>query len=186
MKKQSSMPLLNKQEIAEIFSSSFLYENKSFFVIDKETSSYDTKRSSKNFIEEASYVRSKFQSGHTIIVKNLESYNTKIRKKCAELGPDVDVHMYLVSEIGDSSFLFHKDDRDVLIHMLYGEKDFFFRMDSSLHETSTKLGPCEELFIPQGQQHKALPKGSSCLLSFGIKKNIDYFVPGGVLEIDLE
>lgn len=181
---QKCSPLLTKAEIAEIFSSSYLFEKKSFFILEKETLTYNTERKSETFVQEASEVRSAFLNGHTIIVKNLEQFNSKIRNKASEIGRNVDVHMYLVHENGKSSFPFHTDDREVLIHMLYGKKKFFLKNNAKISEFLLEAG--DQLSIAKGQEHQAIPMGASCLLSFGVAGDESYFVPGSICEDDLK
>ncbi len=183
MKPQKSSPLLNKKEISEVFSSSYLYEKKSFYTIEKSSQTYDTQRVTDNFIEEAKHIRSAFQDGQTIIVKNLEFYSKKIRQRCAELGTDVDVHMYLSPNSQSPSFPFHTDDRTVLLHILYGKRAFYLKNQKTISKHVLESG--DELLIPLGLEHKAESMGPSCLLSFGIKNRLEYFVPGGLEEEDL-
>lgn len=179
------MSLLSKKDIEDIFSSSFFYENECLYIIDKETKTYQTDKAYKNFLEYAGAVRRAFLSGHTIIVKNLEKYNSAIQKKCFELGENVDVHMYLVPPEGTSSFDYHVDDRDVWVHMVYGKKEFHIREPNN--EKVTHLSPGDFLFISKGTEHKAVPHGASCLLSFGIApKPLTYKIPSGITVGDLE
>ncbi len=183
MKKHQYTPLLTDLEIESIFADGPLYERGSFFVVDKETASYDTLKAERNFFQEAAETREAFLSGHTIIIKNLESFNLNIRLKAASLGPKVDVHMYLVPPGGTSSFPFHTDERDVLVKIVYGEKTFVLQEAGG--ERSYHLATNDELFIPKGIYHKAIPSGPSCLLSFGIEKPIHYNVTGGIRAGDL-
>jgi len=80
------------------------------------------------------------------------------------------LHLYLVPENGESSFNYHSDDRDVLVHLVYGRKQFFIK-DSKGEERSVLLEAEDELSIPKGTLHKAIPRGASCLLSFGIESS---------------
>ncbi len=179
------MPLLSKAEIADIFSSSYFYENKCIYIIDKITKTYQTDKNYNSLLDYADSIRQAYLTGHTIIVKNLEKFNSDIVKKCAELGVDVDVHMYLVPQNGASSFEYHFDDRDVWVYMVYGEKEFYVRQLSGEKATYLKMG--ESLFIPKGDEHKAIPHGASCLLSFGISSGVvDYKIPVGINMLDLE
>jgi mannose-6-phosphate isomerase-like protein (cupin superfamily) len=177
------MLLLTKKEIENIFNDGFLYENNSFFVIDKNKKEYNTNLVFETYLETASYIRKYFLEGHTIVVKNLENYNKNIRHRCADLGRDVDVHMYLVPTNGEDSFNFHTDDREVIIEMIYGKKDFIFRNKETLQHHSLREG--DTLKIPLGVEHKAVPKGSSCLLSFGINTREYYSIYGGIRNSDL-
>jgi ribosomal protein L16 Arg81 hydroxylase len=177
------MHLLNKKEIEEIFNDGYLYECNSFFHIDKIRKECDSNLKFDNYLDYASSIRNKFLSGHTIIVINLENFNQAIREISAKLGRDVDVHMYLVPENGGDAFDFHVDDRDVYIHMIYGNKKFLLKEDNTIKEYNLSEG--SELFIKKGVEHKAIPQGPSCLLSFGVNTREYYSVWGGITGNDL-
>lgn len=181
MKTQKYLPLLSTLEISQIFEDGLLYEQNSFFVISKKSLTYDTQRTSNNFLEEAQYIRSSFLNGHTVVVKNLENYSKAIKTKCIELGGNVDVHLYLGVSDKALSFPFHKDDRDVLVHLLYGEKVFYF----SPEDKQILLKKGGELFIGKGQLHRAKPRMATCLLSFGIAERLTYPILGGIQVSDL-
>ena len=119
--------LLNPEEIIQIFSCGELYDKASFYFIEKDTETYKVDRDKSNFLLESEFIYQKYKDGHTIIVKNLKNYNKTIRKKCAELGKDVDVHMYLVPPNGTDSFPYHRDERDVVVHLVHGEKIFYIK-----------------------------------------------------------
>jgi len=176
-------PFLSKMEISDIFNDSDLLERNSFFIIDKNTKEYNTIPEKITYIETAIGIREAYLTGHTIIVKNLEKYNEKIRKACAVLGRDVDVHMYLVPPNGKDSFDFHVDDRDVYVQMVYGEKEFIFKKNDI--KESHYLNEGDILHIPFGTIHKAIPRSKSCLLSFGINPKYYYNVFGGIKVSDL-
>lgn len=186
MTKQKYTSLLKLEEIIQIFQTGYLYELGSFHFIEKENSaSYDVNRDKSHFLEESKLIYNKYQNGHTIIVKNLEYFNEEIRIKAAQMGPKTDVHMYLVPPNGDTSFAYHQDTRDVLVHMVYGEKIFYIK-DANTHlETKYHLSSGKELFLPMAHWHKAIPVGASCLLSFGKEKlPIHYDVPTQFNELD--
>jgi ribosomal protein L16 Arg81 hydroxylase len=185
--RRAHAPIISPDEVAALFASGELHQSRSFFIIEKDTGTYDTRRVQENFIAEAQAVAEAFRSGSSIIVKNLEHRTAAIRRRCAELGPRVDVHLYLVPPAGGSSFDFHTDDRDVLVHLAYGRKRFVTREQGpeGVREQSFELAAGDELFIPQGVLHRAIPQGASCLLSFGIPRDEDYPVPGGITVLDL-
>jgi mannose-6-phosphate isomerase-like protein (cupin superfamily) len=183
MKKQKCLHLLSKNDIEDIFKDAKLYENKSFFVIDSITKEYDTNISFDSLSEYSKRIRESFKRGCTIIVKNLEMYNQEIRSHCAKIGKNVDVHMYLVPPNGKQSFNFHQDDREVKVHIVYGSKTFILKNNDK--EKSYLLESGQFLDIPKGTIHKAIPNGSSCLLSFGFEKEVSYQVPFGITKEDL-
>jgi hypothetical protein len=183
MNQQGFMPLLSKLEISQIFNDGHLLELGSFHVIDKVTKTYDINRKRGSFLEEAAFIRTAYQDGHTIIVKNLEHYNEQIRRQSVNLGRDVSVHLYLVPPKGSDSFDFHIDDTDVWLKMLYGEKKVFCKTASGVEEHHLKSE--DELFIKKGVFHKAEPMGASCMLSFGYNGKVFYQVSGGITLEDL-
>ena len=153
----------------------------SFHYIENDLT-YDKNRQEESFIEESKLLYKKYSEGHTIIVKNLEHFNENIRKKAAELGPYVDVHMYLTPKSAEASFPYHTDKRDVLIHMIYGEKTFALKKENE--EEMHALKANDELFLPKQYAHKAIPNGASCLLSFGMKELNNYSIPTEFSEND--
>ncbi|WP_127714889.1 hypothetical protein [Halobacteriovorax sp. HLS] len=183
MKTLECSPLLSSDDIEKIFKSSHLFSLNSFYTIDPTTRTYDANIKFESYIEYSTFIRKSFLAGETIIVKNLENFTPKIRMRCSELSSNVDVHMYLVPPEGRSSFQYHIDDRDVEIEMIYGEKDFFIKENE--REKVVTLKKSDRLTIPKGTFHKAVPKGPSCLLSFGILEPINYDIPGGITQEDL-
>ena len=183
MKKLKFTTLLSQDDLVNIFCQGYLYEMNSFHVIEKPTKTYDTFRSRGSFLDESKFIYSKFKSGHTIIVKNIEYLNDNIKDICYELGPHTNVHLYLVPKNGVTSFEFHQDNRDVLICMVYGRKIFYLKDDKNL-TTEYHLGPGDQLSIKKGVWHKAQPIGGSCLLSFGTEPIEDYAVPSSFCKDD--
>jgi|GEM_PF-3460042 len=178
------MSLLNLQEMSQIFQDWRLYDKKSFHVIEPGTLTYDVDRPRLTHAKEAKFIRDSFLDGKTIIIKNLESFNEKIREKSASLGHDVDVHMYLTKDNTSLSFPFHQDDKDVRIVMLYGSKKFILKQKDQLIEYVLKAG--DELPIPKGVEHRAVSLGASCHLSFGFEPFLKMSVPQGLVESDLK
>lgn len=163
------MPLLTDEELENIFHSYALHEKNSFFIIDKETKEYQTNRHRESFVDDAQFIKEQYESGHTIVVKNMEYFNASIQEAAEELGPGTDVHLYLTPTDGDS-FGYHVDDRNVWVRVLKGIKIFalkFTGMTSliKLHEGNT-------LYIPMDLYHKADTIGPSVLLSFGVLPTI--------------
>ncbi len=182
MKTQNFYSLLKPEDILNILSSGKLFEKASFHYIEKESKTYDQKRDKSNFLSEANLIYEKYKTGHTIIIKNLEGFNLNIRKRAAQLGANVDVHMYLVPPSGESSFPFHQDEKDVVIHMVYGEKTFILKNEEV--EKSIHLQAGDELKISKDTWHRAIPQGASCLLSFGIPREINYEIPTPFIKTD--
>lgn len=178
------MHLLHPSDLESIFSSYFLLNQNSFYVIDPKTKTYQTDMRFTSLVEYANYIKRRYIDGRTIIVKNLENYNEAIKIQSLKYGIEVDVHMYLVPPNGGDSFDFHTDERDVNVFMVYGEKVFEIKRNNEVLKYHIKAG--ESLFIKKGEEHRASsPAGASCLLSFGTLLREDYFVPGGLDQRDL-
>lgn len=178
------MPLLSPKDIETIFSSGYLYEKASFFIIDRSTKTYRTDFHGESFQQRATALKEAYLSGHTIIVKNLEDFNSKIFAKVLELGRGTDVHMYLTPRDGGISFDFHVDDCDVLLKVIFGEKIFEIKSHNEI-VTRHILGIGDEFFLKGGTVHRAIASGVSCLLSFGSGKILDYKIPGSIDLKDL-
>ena len=180
---RSTCSLIDPLEIGRIFESGLLYASRSFFVIDPGTRTYRTDARYPNLLDEARALTQAFKEGAALIVKNLEGFTPRIRRRCSDLGPSVDVHLYLTPPKGGASFELHADERDVLVHLAYGSKTFITREGEE--DTTWLLGPGDELWIPKGVLHMAIPEGPSALLSFGIPRRVDYPIPGGLRPEDL-
>ena len=173
LKIQNNSPLLSDKEIEQLFFNYDLHQKKSYYVINKEHKGYETDRPIKNFMDDARYLKEKYESGHTIVIKNMEHFNASIQEAAKELGEGTDVHLYLAPEGGDS-FGWHTDDRKVWIKMERGSK--IFATESWANETKMiqyiKLHQGNCLVIHKGQRHVADPIGPSVLLSFGVADSI--------------
>lgn len=174
MMKPKFSPLFNTKLIEAIFSSSVLYEKKSFYVIENQ--GYDERCEFDSFSAEVMYLKKSYDAGKAIIVKNLENFDETISKRALDLGPHTDVHLYITPNEKAESFPFHTDDRDVVVHLLYGHKKFELKEGDNI--TAYELNPGDELVISKGTEHRAIPMGASALLSFGTLVN--YYVPGGM------
>ena len=192
------LPLLTKIEVENIFQRGELYEKHSFYFIEKGSKTYNTEIRFESFVHYACEIRNNFLKHQTILVKNLEKFNEKIYLESQKLGENVDVHMYLAPEEGSDSFDFHQDFKDVLIVLIYGEKEFHLVEGKKTNVYHLSAG--DKLFIKRGIFHKAISRGRSCLLSFGYQKDsaciesvafkpfchIDsYFIPMGIKMSDL-
>lgn len=157
---------LDKSDIAKILSDSFFYLNGLIFVLDKGKNGYDLDITNQPIVKYQEEVQRSFRNGKTLVIKGLENYNENISRYARELGVGTDVHMYLVPKNGDHAFGFHTDEREVLIHGLYGEKDFEIIREGVTLPYSIKFN--FGVVIKCGEQHRAIPKGESAILSFGI------------------
>jgi mannose-6-phosphate isomerase-like protein (cupin superfamily) len=108
-----------------------------------------------------------YNSGHTIVIKDLENWNTKIKDKCNFFKVSTNVHLYLSPAAG-TAFDWHTDDRDVFVFMQKGSKKFEVEeIDGTISNYLLTEGT--SLFIPYGAKHKASPTGNSSVhLSFGV------------------
>lgn len=168
-------PPIAPLDIQKILTNSRLLDLKSFHVIESGTyDEYGVEH--ETHIDEIQRILNAMKEKKTIIVKNMESYNIQIMRAAKSLGEDTNVHMYLTPE-GGESFPPHRDDRNVLIEMLWGKKDFLIYNEPMNDGTYAALNPVslekgESLFLPRLYQHKAKPITASCLLSFGVSTDI--------------
>lgn len=160
---------LTKPDISAILSESFFYLNGLVFVLDKGYNGYNLDIVNQPAIKYQEEVQKSYGEGKTIVIKGLENYNDAISKYARSLGIGTDVHMYLVPENGDHAFGFHTDEREVVIHGVYGEKDFEIIREGIILPYSTKfdLG----IVVKCGEEHRAIPRGESAILSFGVPMN---------------
>jgi hypothetical protein len=170
LKIQNNGSLLTKDEIKSIFFDYNLYLSKSFYIIDKNKKEYNEDNHSPDFQTHIRKLQEASDQGRTIVVKNMEFFNSEIQEAAEELGAGTDCHLYLVSkkEEGDS-FDWHTDDRPVWVKMIFGEK--LFSVKSQIGETNSidyyKLKDANSLYIGL-KEHKATPIGPSAMLSFGL------------------
>lgn len=175
LKIQKSICLLKKEEIDNLFYNYELFEKNSFYIIDKDRKEYNENNRAPDFQTHIETLQKASSSGHTIVVKNMESFNQEIKEAAEELGAGTDVHLYLVfSEEGGDSFNWHVDDKAVWVKMLYGQK--MFGIKSQANETLNidfiKLRENQCLYIGL-KEHRATPMGPSAMLSFGLPNQAD-------------
>lgn len=175
LKIQKSGSLLTKDEINSIFFDYDLYLSNSFYVIDKIRKEYNEDNRAPDFKTHVELLQKASREGHTIVVKNMERFNSEIQEAAEELGVGTDCHLYLVfDENGGDSFNWHIDDRPVWVKMLYGQK--IFAIKSQANETifvdMIKLKENQCLYIGL-QEHMATPMGPSAMLSFGLPNPVD-------------
>lgn len=159
--------LLAPGELAQILRNAYLHDLGSFYVVEKDGTYLDDERFT--FGDPAYKVvqlQHRFELGHTLLIKNLEHWNSAIVAECRRLGGAVNVHLY-ASPAGGSAFDWHADDRDVYIYMQQGHKTFQLRTAAGEIETLV-VAPGQRLFIPYGVQHRAFAQEvPSVHLSFG-------------------
>lgn len=166
---------MTRDEVANIIYNYDLFLSNSFYVIDQVTKEYNENNRPSDFKSHLEILQKASSEGRTIVVKNMENFNQKIKEAAEQLGSGTDVHLYIVTnkEAGDS-FNWHVDDREVWVKMLYGEK--LFAIKSQANETSfidfTKLKNNQCLYIGS-KEHKATPVGVSAMLSFGLPNQED-------------
>lgn len=159
---KDSLCQISIEEINSILTNSNLIEKSSFHVVRKGV--YENYDCSNNHISEIQRVSEALSTGHTVIVKGLEMWGGAITKACNTLGNQVTAHMY-ISPPNGTGFNFHKDDTDVYVVMLYGNKTFDF-----YDQPSRVIGSSEAIYIPKELAHRAKSIGWSCHISFGVPK----------------
>jgi hypothetical protein len=177
------MPILTRKEVADLFSTSYFYENQLIYAIDPRTRTYQVDKNFSNLIDYAKFIRESYLSGLTIILKGLEVYSPQVALAAAKIGAGVNAHMYLTRSADSVSFDFHEDDRDVLIHMLYGEKVFELKRSDGVEKVIVDSE--KPLFIPKGCFHRAQALGETGMISFGRENLAEYPIAGGLDVVDL-
>lgn len=162
--------LIELSEINQMFDSDYLHSENSFNIVERDgTYSDDIRYGYGAEIHVIAKLKKKYASGSTLLIKNLENWNSAIQRRIVELGGNGDVHLYLTPKSG-TAFGFHQDRCDVYIHMIDGSKTFFF-LDDENQETHVTIKTGECLFIPKGLLHRAESNlERSIHLSFGMWK----------------
>lgn len=172
---QESTPLLSDDEINNIFYDYDLYLSNSFYIIDKARKEYDENYRASDFKTHLEVLQKASSEGYTIVVKNMETYNSKIQKAANELGIGTDVHLYLVfNKEGGDSFDWHVDDRAVWVKMISGQKIFSLRTQANetVFINMIKLKKNQSLYIGFNE-HRATQMGPSAMLSFGLPNQVN-------------
>lgn len=159
--------LLTKQDVDDILNSSYFYETNKISIVEEK--GYDTDPKDIPYVEFMKQVKAAYDSGKTIVVKGLENYNEKIASYCRWLGVGVDAHMYVTPRDG-TTFGWHRDDTDVIVQRVYGDKKLLIQRDG--FELPYEISDLHGIFIRQGELHKAIPIGESCIISVGIPMNV--------------
>ena len=160
---------LTKSDIGRMLSESHLYLQGLVFVLDRNKNGYDLNITNQSVVKYQEEVIRSYREGKTLVIKGLENYNDAISQYARNLGVGTDVHMYLVPRDGNHAFGFHTDEREVVIHGVFGEKDFEVIREGVTLPYSTKFN--FGIVIKCGEQHRAIPKGESAILSFGVPMN---------------
>lgn len=155
---------MSKEEINNALTSKSLLNDFRHTIIDQEKT--EPLDHANTHIEEITKLKEAYHNGKTIVVKGMESWNSKIMDLIKYIGvPSIDAHMY-VSPTDGTSYDWHTDDRSVIIKMLYGKKKF--EVKNGGKEEQYILEPEECLYIEKGVLHRANTIGPSVHLSFGI------------------
>lgn len=174
---------LSLKEISLVFRDRYLLEKESFFVIDKDTGAIDSSIYMSDYKLEAGALKKAINNKNTVLIKNLENLNQKIKKVCDFFSSSTSVHMYVTPD-GGCSFPMHKDDRHIFIRMLYGSKIIICVENNN--EVPYMLNSGDWMHIPFGIDHRAVNCGPSISISFGIIESESKYVNLGIEEIDLK
>lgn len=151
-------------EINSILTNSNLIEKSLFYVVRNGV--YENYERSNNHLSEIQRINQALATKHTVIVKGLEMWGGAITDACNFLGPQTTAHMY-ISPPNGTGFSFHKDDTDVYVAMLYGNKTFEFENHPL---ASYLMSPGSVIFIDKDIAHRAKSVNWSCHVSFGVPK----------------
>lgn len=162
-----SPTFLNRGDLKLILGQAHWYLSGLIYAIDDH--GYDLEVVNQPVIEYQRQMIDAFNSGKSLVIKGLDNYNKEIADYARSLGYGVDVHLYIVPESGGTAFGMHTDERDVVIHGVYGEKDYEIIRNGVTLTYHMKYN--QGLLIRCGERHRAVVKGPSAVLSFGIPEN---------------
>lgn len=159
---------ISREEAKMALANEYLHDQHSHFVVSAEGEYDDTRAFIYGTIpERIAHLSNCYKEGKTIVVKEMENWNEKIIEQCKLLPRYTDVHMYF-SPAGATGFGWHTDDKDVHVHMQYGEKHFEVEEpDGTISKYLLKAG--DVLYIPYGARHRAYAGDRpSVHLGFGV------------------
>jgi hypothetical protein len=165
---EASAELITSEDVSNMLRNIYLHDIHSHFIVTPDGTYDDTLSMSTGVIPgQVERLEKAHHEGCTIVIKDLENWNEKIKKRCAEFTEPTNVHLYL-SPANGSGFGWHTDDRDVYVHGQIGEKSFLVKEpDGKISEYKITKG--DVLYIPYGAKHQALPtEVASVHLSFGV------------------
>lgn len=160
--------VINSDDVRDMIRNTYLHDQQSLYIVTSEGNYEDSKFFHFGIIpDRIKKIEKAYNSGHTIIIKELENWNEAIQKRCNEFENATNVHLYQTPQNG-TGFGWHTDDRDVYIYMQIGEKCFEVEEpDQTIKRYELKPG--SRLFIPYGAKHRALPTlAPSVHLGFGV------------------
>lgn len=162
-----SQPFNNdKEQVKRIIFNQFLLDKRSHFVVER-TGIVEERAHAATHIEEVARINNAYRNEYkTIKIENLENFNEELSHLCDLFGEGTDLHMF-ISPVRGTAFPDHKDDRDVWIYCVYGNKRFY------INGVPTILEAGDLLHIPKGTTHRAETDGPSCILSFGVWSGYD-------------
>lgn len=160
--------LMQGDDILNMLRNEYLHDMHSHFIVTGEGKYDDTRNFEYGMIpDRIKRLEEAYSAGHTIVIKEIETWNEKIIQKCASFSAPTNVHLYL-SPPNATGFGWHTDDRDVFVIVQKGEKLFEIEEpDLSISTYRVKEGSI--LFIPYGARHRAAAEEiASIHLSFGV------------------
>ncbi|MCM2349477.1 MAG: cupin domain-containing protein [Bacteriovoracaceae bacterium] len=178
--------LMEDGDILNMLRNEYLHDMHSHFIVTGEGTYDDTRCFEYGIVpERIKRLEEAYQAGHTIVIKEIETWNEKIIKKCASFSAPTNVHLYL-SPARATGFGWHTDDRDVYVLIQKGEKLFEVEEpDLSISTYRVKEGNI--LFIPYGARHRAVAENiASIHLSFGVwPKNMTINQQYGIFDMPI-
>lgn len=165
---ENEVSLVNGGDVKSMLKNLYLHDIHSHFIVTPE-GTYDDEQGMGSGVRpgQIEKLEQAYSDGCTIVIKDLETWNRNIIKRCRQFNGPTNVHLYL-SPAGGSGFGWHTDDRDVYVHGQIGEKSFEVREpNGEISSYTIKEG--DVLFIPYGAKHRALAtERPSVHLSFGV------------------
>lgn len=178
--------LMDDTDILNMLRNEYLHDMHSHFIVSGEGRYDDTRNFEYGIVpDRIKRLEEAYNNGHTIVIKEIETWNQKIIDKCASFQAPTNVHLYL-SPANATGFGWHTDDRDVFVIIQKGEKLFEVEEpDGTMNNYRLKEGNI--LFIPYGARHRAVAEAiPSIHLSFGVwPKNMTINQQYGIFDMPI-
>lgn len=161
----SNKSLLTENEVNNILYSEELFRKNSFQIIDNNKKEYDENNHDSDFDSHVSKLEKASCKGATIIVKNMGSFNEKIKETAQDIGVGTQAYLHVIYH-NDSNDKWMSNIKDTWIKMINGQQMFCLKYNDTT--VLNKYSKDDYLFIPAGLAYKSISIESSAFLSFEV------------------
>lgn len=174
---------ISRDDLINIFSDRRLLEDECFFILDTITNEITTDHGS-NFREDATKLKKAFREGNTILVKRVNDIFSKFNQITTRFDEDANAYL-LIAPRGGNSFDWHKDDRHVVLRLMYGEKTIIYKNKDG-NEEGVVLKAGDWFSIPFGVYHRAINIGATITLVIGVLESKEWKVSNSISSEDFD